>query len=232
METNIESIKLINELLLEVPINKNDVEFSMLIAHPYTNNIMAISRKGGILNLLNEEDFNTFKKERIELIRDKKTNLNRLYYMINKAYRFLWFKLAYSYLSEKDFSEYLSDVWVSSENPNKDANVTLKEAVNFFKMSKKNFLMEKEDYKVYQNIPEKITLYRGVGNKREPYGLSYTASKSKAEWFQNRFGPENSFIITLEVDKNDILAYFNTRSEDEYVVDVFKYKNKIKPQIP
>ena len=79
---------------------------------------------------------------------------------------------------------------------------------------------------LYKNLPESIRVYRGVAVGRNPKGLSWTNNLEKARWFSNRFNNENEvgYIQTVVVNKKDILAYFNTRNEDELVCDIRKYK--------
>jgi len=110
-------------------------------------------------------------------------------------------------------------MWVNSENPNQDANVTTKELAKWFKECNKEKLMTAEDYEYYQKLPDKIKIYRGVAVNRNPLRLSYTDNYESANWFAHRFDNENEkgYIIEKEISKKDVLAYFNTRSEEEIV---------------
>lgn len=115
------------------------------------------------------------------------------------------------------------DAWVTEENPNMDINCSLKESVQFFKKANKELLMEPKDYEVYKAFPETLTVYRGVAVGRIEKGLSWTANKETAEWFAHRFDNENEkgYVQSMTVSKKDILAYFNTRGEDEIVINIF-----------
>jgi len=207
-----------------------------LMSHPFTNVAVSIvpgeTTKEGtpkFLDLSKKADANTW----LDHLRKQilKSDLKHIYFMVNTPYKLTWLKFCEDALSPQDFAEYFADAWVLSENPNGDVNVSISDLIKWYKKYSKEHLMVEEDQKVYESIPETITLYRGVGKNRNPYGLSYTASKEKADWFQNRFYKGEGFLITLNVKKEDVLVYFNTRNEDEYVVDTNKYKSEIKSQI-
>ena len=150
------------------------------------------------------------------------TTIGKLYLMVRKSYRLTFVKYAKEYMSLKDFSTYLSDAWVSSENPNQDVNCSLDMLISWFKQADKKSLMNTEEYKVYDSLPDELRIYRGVTVGREPKGLSWTAELGKAKWFAHRFDRDDKigYIETAIVKKEDVLAYFNTRDEDELVVNV------------
>ena len=86
---------------------------------------------------------------------------------------------------------------------------------------------DEEEYEVYKSLPDKFTVYRGVAIGRNPNGLSWTKSKSKAEWFSHRFDKNNNigYVQSAIADKQNVLAYFNSRDEDEIVVDPKTFDN-------
>ncbi len=139
---------------------------------------------------------------------------------IRKAYRLTFLKYTKKFLSDKDFSELLADVWTKSENPNDDVNVPISEIITWFKEADKKYLMTKKEWDYIEKLPEEITVYRGVSIDRNPDGLSYTDSLKKAIWFKERFERWNKkgYIITGKIKKEDILAYFDSRGEQEIVV--------------
>lgn len=154
------------------------------------------------------------------------TELFNLYIIVRKSYRLAFLKYAKEYMSLKDFSTYLADAWVSSENPNQDANCDIDMLISWFQQADKKTLMVTEDYKVYTSLPDELNIYRGVALGREPHGLSWTADLEKAKWFAHRFdrGDKQGYIETAIVKKEDVLAYSNTRDEDELVVNVRNLK--------
>lgn len=86
--------------------------------------------------------------------------------------------------------------------------------------------MEPEDLEYYNNLPDTITIYRGVSKGRNPYGLSWTDNREKAEWFRDRWENldknKERFLMTATIPKEYVLCYFNTRDEHEIVVDTDK----------
>lgn len=213
-----------------VPIKRGDFG---IVTHPFTSfevfpTISKDDNSTILLNLLNEKDRNEWFK--ILEKRILSSNLTGIFLLLNNPYKLVWIKFCKPFLSDYDFAKLLSSAWVDSENPNNDINVPLNEILGWFKNLPKEYLMSKNDLDVYQNIANKITLYRGVGKKSNPYGSSYTSSKENAEWFLNRFDDKGS-LITLEVNKKDILAYFSSRNEDEYIIDTNGYRKQIKFQI-
>ena len=155
------------------------------------------------------------------------SNLPLVYNLWRSPWKLTFMKYCGQYLSEQDYAEYLADAWVAEENPNMDANVSRKEALQMFRKCKKEYLMTEDDYEYYKNLPDKVTLYRGVARGRVDLGLSWTDDKEKAIWFKDRWS-SNGKLLKVVAEKKDIIAYFNTRQEKECLLDVFKYKGKIK----
>lgn len=166
---------------------------------------------------------------------DRAENLARIYMMYRDPYKLTFMKFNGEYMNKKHFAEYLSDAWVTEDNPNMDINVPPEESVKMFQRAEKKWLMEKDDYEYYQNLPDKIEVFRGVSVGRLKYGLSWTDDYEKAEWFRKRFenigqrknGENKCMMLKAIVDKKDVLAYFNTRNEKELVVNVFNIMDRI-----
>lgn len=148
---------------------------------------------------------------------------------MNKPYRLAFLKYIFPYLTKKTFSELFGEIWVESENPNDDINVSLRELVLWFRNADKKALMGEDDYKTWENLPETMELYRGVGVGRKQYGLSWTSNKEKAKWFAHRFDTVDDigYVQKVIVPRKDMLAYFQSRGEEEVVVDTFKIKKNI-----
>ena len=64
-----------------------------------------------------------------------------------------------------------------------------------------------------------VLIYRGVGSEDYKYDMSWTLSFERAKWFAERFGSNTQIVYKAFVQKQDILAYFADRGEDEVVVD-------------
>lgn len=221
-ETNLDAIKSVARTLLYVDVT--ETEFPFLLIHPFLNNrFMCFSNQDRTLidilasdeNLQKARDF--FEKK----INDADDVWRILMYM-HTPYRPLLFKLCASDLSDEDYAQMLVEVWTGTENPNQDANVKITEWIRFFKKAKKDLLMTENELAIYNglNDTEEITIYRGVGHGREPYGLSWTANTATAQWFANRWNNQDAYMFKTTCKKTDVLAYFNCRGEDELVVNI------------
>lgn len=229
-KTNLNEIKSITEILCDnVPIKANK-EFPIFCSHPFTNNIHTMIMENGkptFINLTVKEDYQKWRKQLGQLI-DKAENPTSIMAYMNKPYYLTWFSLIADYLSEKDYGEILGTAWTCEEFPNVDANVSRKQVINYFKKAKKKYLMNKKELKIFNSFNQGLTVYRGVSADGIPNGLSWTTSLEQAEWFAIRHDTDRKkgYVQKLVIkDKKNILAYFNTREENEVVVDTYNEKS-------
>ena len=221
--TDIKSIKAMALAFLNLPVEKTDYS-PIVVLHPVFESGFVSAKINGkrtMVNILESEENLRIATQVWEDNIKRANDASQIFAFIRKSYRLTFLKYIKQYLSNKDFSILLADAWVSSENPNQDINVPLKTAISWFKKADKKSLMNEEDYEYYQSLPETITVYRGVAVGRNPQGLSWTCNKKTAEWFANRWSEVNGkgYVQVAEVKKSNVLAYFNTREEDELVVD-------------
>lgn len=228
--SNLDKIKDVAVAFLNEDIEKTEYS-PLIVIHPIFENGIQSVKKDGKFELVNiledEESFDEIISRYTKRIKNC-TNVYEVYSVIRKSYRLTFLKYIEKFLNLKDFSQLLSHAWVSSENPNQDANVSLSTAVKWFKKSNKKILMSEKEYKYYESLPENLTVYRGVAVGRNPKGLSWTCNKDTAEWFANRFNSsgKKGYIQSMNINKSDVLAYFNSRNEDEVVVNTMNYKIK------
>lgn len=223
METDIKQIREMSKAIARaVPIE--DTGLCGIVIHPFITNTTAYIG-GKFLNLFDDNNMELMFTE-FDTIIDS-CDLPGLYMQWRDPWKLTFMKYCGDYLSEKDFAHLLAESWVTEENPNMDVNVSRKEVLKMFKKCKKEYLMDEKDLDYYNNLPEKVTLYRGVSKGRIPLGLSWTDDKATAEWFMNRWQDKDNCLLKVVADKKDIIAYFNTRDEKECVLDVFKYSKKI-----
>lgn len=236
--TNIEAIKENVSLpFLDLEIEPSNIPFC--VYHPYLeSSTVQVPIDIGLpmeveniafVDVLVDENGRKQWVRKMENVIHNATELFNLYIIVRKSYRLAFLKYAKEYMSLKDFSTYLADAWVSSENPNQDANCDIDMLISWFQQADKKTLMVTEDYKVYTSLPDELNIYRGVALGREPNGLSWTANLEKAKWFAHRFdrGDKQGYVETAIVKKEDVLAYFNTRDEDELVVNVMNLKIEV-----
>lgn len=226
--TNLDECKELGIVLnYSVPIIP-DAQIPFICSHPFTNSMFAVV-DGELKDLSVSKNANDF----LSMIKDmihKADSLEQIFMHLNKSYYLTYFRLICNYLSDKDFARWLSYSWISEENPNQDVNAPLSICISWFRKSVKQYLMNKEEFAYYKALPNVIKVYRGVGQNRNPDGLSYTVNKDEAIWFANRWGGEDNYLIEIDVPKKYVLAYFNSRNEEEIVVNTSKkeVKNKMK----
>jgi len=226
-KTNLEGVKEIAKLLyMAVEIKPNEI-VPFIVNHPFIESThVQIEGKGfDLLDITKEENAKMAQEMWFRRF-DEATSIHDITCHVSKPYRLTFLKYAKEYLSLADFSSYLAESWVTSENGNNDVNCSLKEIVSWFRKADKKALMGEEDYEIYNNFPETFTVYRGVAVGRVKNGLSWTRNLKTAQWFANRWG-KKGYIQKAEISKENALAYLNSRGEDEVVVDVFAIKNNI-----
>ena len=218
METNLNKIKDTAKLFLRLPIQIDDFLSPLLcVHHPFLSSCTVFVNHE-VFNILESpeklQEYNAYMDKEID-----NGDLYKIYVLIRAPYRLTFLKHCEPYLSEKDLAELFADAWVSTENPNQDANCSIHYLVKMFKKCDKKYLMTEKDYEVYQSLPDEFTIYRGVAVGRNPNGLSWTQNLDTAKWFSHRFDREDKqgYIQMLTAKKDRVLAYFNTRGEDEIV---------------
>lgn len=227
-KTDLQNVKRFAKGLLNVSVL--ETEYSpMIVSHPFT--------KCGIVTMLDGDDFCqadiTKSKSSLEKWKnmmamqiDSAKNVFHIYYLLNDSYRLLFLRDVFEFLSIEDFSEILGDAWVISESANQDANVTKKELLKLFKLADKSTLMSESELEIFNDFEDSIVVYRGVStkNKSNIKALSWTTSFGKAKWFADRWG-EKGKIYSATINKENILAYFDRKGEDEVIVDFTQLQN-------
>ena len=231
-ETDLGEIKNMAKIFLYQPIKVDDnIPPELCVYHPFLSSSF-VCVNSEFTNILNDEEALKKYRELIEYEIDK-SNLHKIYILIRKPYRLAFIKHCEPYLSEEDLAELFADAWVSSENPNQDVNCSLSYLIKVFRKCNKHYLMQEEDYEVYKSLPDTFTIYRGVAVNRNPKGLSWTQNLETAKWFAHRFDTEKDkgYIQTAIAKKENVLAYFNTRNEDEIVYDSKKLEISILEEV-
>jgi hypothetical protein len=82
-------------------------------------------------------------------------------------------------------------------------------------------VMDEAEREHLAGLPDVVTIYRGVNLRSAVYGLSWSLSRERAQWFANRWGcfkRRRPIMLQSSVCKSDVAAYFDSRSEQEIVV--------------
>lgn len=110
------------------------------------------------------------------------------------------------------------DVWEDSEN----IWQYLREWEELFSSNcpHSEHFMSDEERNFFSSLPEKFEIHRGYKHGVNEYGLSWTLSKEKAEWFSNRFQSrkETSAVKSRMVSKAECFAYISGRNEEEIII--------------
>ncbi len=139
--------------------------------------------------------------------------------MLQPKWRMEFFKYIERHLNEEDYACLLRDAWTGSEFPNRDPGVSLAGKIRFFRKADKGLLMDKLERKVFDSLPDVVTVYRGCYGKGAQKGISWTLSFEKAKWFADRFPMWKGTVYTATIPKKYIYAYFNDRDEQEIILD-------------
>ena len=228
-KTNLEGVKKIAKLFVDLPI-ECDNKFG-IIQHPFISNrfvpkILEPKDVGKVIpfyDVSNEEDLNKV-RSMLKKVIDTTKDYQHFSIIVNKPYLLTFFKYTKDFLSNEDYSEFLSTVWTYTEYPNNDTNVSTRELLSYFNKSDKNILMSKDELEAYNKLDDSIDVYRGVKPGAKVKALSWTTDKKVAKWFADRY-EKNGKVYKAVIDKKDVLAYFLNRNEYEVVVNYNKLKH-------
>ena len=224
-KTDLKRVKTYCSLLVEeVPIGQTDL-WPMVAHHFFTNTgyyHMKDTSGQYVVGILENDSaaYEAWKADMKAKI-EKAKDVYYLFSMTSKPYLLLFVKLIRDLLSEKDFAYLLKQAFVSTEFPNSDKDCEVDELVEFFEEVDVEYLMDKEEMAIYNALPDEVTVYRGVtsNNLSGTEALSWTLNPEVAEWFANRFESIKGRVYVAKINKNDIFAYFDSRSECEVIVD-------------
>ena len=228
IESDLDAIKQTATIFLNMDVK--DTPFSpMIVQHPiFESGYIGIIQNGKYKpvnicddEIAREEVLSQYYK-RIDLCK----SAAEVYQIVRKSYKLSFLKYIWRYLNVKDRSELMRDAWITSEDPNQDANVSIVELIKMFMDTDRRFLMKEEEIAFLNSLPYEFEIYRGVAVERNPNGLSWTPSQKIAIWFAHRFDRmgEQGYVKKGLVQKDCVLAYFNGRDEEEIVVPINKIR--------
>ena len=198
--------------------------FPLVVKHPFTDSgIVGIRTPDGeyaIGNIMeNPEDLQTWRKQVSRQI-DSADSVMQIAYMLTNSYSIGFLKYVQSYLDKTDFSQLLGYLWVCTEAPNSDPNLSKIQMLNLFRKADPAVLMDETELQQFRQLEDLVTVYRGVTshNADNVLALSWTLDRDKAQWFAHRFG-ENGTVYEAQITKQHIYAFLNSRGESEVIVD-------------
>jgi hypothetical protein len=209
-----------------------DTQMRIVIGNPEVpgGNITFMPRDGIIGNepeiLLLDNDENKVKalEFRYRETLGRSRSLMEFFVHVNKPYRLiLLHHVSRVFEMNGEFEKILSYAWTSAEFPHQMPIPHIKE---LFEMADRDKLMDADDRKKFDALPDEITVYRGLQDEQtKRRGLSWTTDKSVAYWFATRWKSEESKVLQATVLKSKVYMYTDGRNERECVLNPSCLKN-------
>lgn len=192
-----------------------------VVSHPFTISQYAMGDDGEKLDLTKKQDYEKWSKYMERCI--DACGLDEIFgELINKPWRLAMFLMIYSHLDNEDFSRLLSSSFTDIERTSSDPRISTSTIIKWFKRADKRVIMNDEEYEYWSNLPDAITLYRGIRRGGIKLGISWTTDIEMARWFQKRFESKEGVgsLYRIIAPKECCLCYFNKRGECEIILDI------------
>lgn len=158
---------------------------------------------------------------------EKEDILIHLLVFMGSPYRLQFISIISHWLEPEELGDIMRWIWIATEFPHQYSNDML---LLLFEKADQQSLMDEEEWKTFQSLPEEITIYRGrQAKKAKIRGLSWTIDKKQAEWFALRWKNDEGELYSAVINKKDVFAYFS--QEKEIVVNPGKIKKLKKIEI-
>lgn len=222
MQPYLDKAKNVAKFMLDMPYeNVKDFE-GIFIVHPFFNAIIVADTKG-LFNI--EEEPNRFKelKDNIRNRIDRCKCIEDIMLLILDSNKINFLYLLYSREVPAEIcGNLLGSIWSTLENNDTQEDFIKNAMREWLIASDRTTYMTEEELELLQNLPDKVTIYRGAQFDEPADGFCWSLKKSVGEWFANRFQNKHPVLYTATIDKNDILFYTNSAEEEETVVDYTK----------
>jgi hypothetical protein len=143
-------------------------------------------RENGFLRL-DKDNINQAIDAYCDILSESK-DVGSIFIHIRKADRLQLLDYVKGFMTVKEYSKILADIWVLTEFPHQLSNILL---INLFNGADRQYLMDDDENKVWNNLKDNLVVYRGIqklcDRKGKQRGLSWTLSKKVAEWFAKRW---------------------------------------------
>lgn len=180
-------------------------------------------------NFFENEIFRNNKKLYEEYLRLK--NYGSVLFLISKPTRLDWFSKYYNEIYEEcgedEYYSMLEGLLTDVEFHHYTKHL-YSELINIGSDPLK--MMDEEDKIIFDELPDRFLIYRGISfnekitrdNFKEFVGNSWTLDKNKSRWFSERTGQVYKVVLSIEISKNQVIFYFNSKGENEIFVDFKK----------
>ncbi len=217
--TDLPSIKKLAQEFLMMDIETTPCS-PITVTHPFTDSaIVSFSGDEILLNLLGSHDDLLRWQEEMKKQINESSSAHQILMLLENPHRMFFLKHAEPYLSQKDFSQILSDVWTQTDTPHNNAYLDADELLKLFEKADPVYLMDQEEYERYQKFGETLTVYCGVIQENAGKAkVSWSLNPEMARWFGDLYW-EDGTVYEAQIEKSHIYAFFNRINELEVIVD-------------
>lgn len=221
MQQYLDKAKNVAKFMLDMPYENIKNFEGIFIVHPFFNTIIAADTKG-LFNIEEEPDRFKALKDNIRSRIDRCECVEDVM-MILDSNKINFLYLLYSREVPAEIcGNLLGGIWSTLENNDTQEDFIKNAMREWLIASDRTTYMTEEELELLQNLPDKVTIYRGAQFDEPADGFCWSLKKSVGEWFANRFQNKHPVLYTATIDKNDILFYTNSAEEEETVIDYTK----------
>jgi hypothetical protein len=187
--------------------------FGECIKHPLVYSIMHFP----ILNASMNKNLKAKKEACRRALSDN--DWHHYVFLHERPYRSDAFMRIKSRLTDEQYWDLLSEIWIDSENIRQNQ----RRWINLLRAKRpgREHMMNEADRDALAAMPDTLSVFQGHTDERDD-GWSWTLDRSKAEWFAHRFAQleEADPVLSFGTcSKADVVAYLTRRGEDEILVD-------------
>jgi len=159
----------------------------------------------------------------ISSFEDEKRIITRLLTLADDGSQFALFSNLALLLSDKGYWYTLRHAYIGSDWLDQ---VPIEWKRIFFSSSKphREFLMNEDEQKFHNSLPGRFSIYRGMSIQEKEsgnFGVSWSLDEERANFFANDYIRHTvkyeKIVHSIEVKREDIIAYFNERHEQEVI---------------
>lgn len=205
-----------------VPYIENSA-FGKSLKHPLVFQIFYTPDLNSICN----EAYRT-KKEYINKAKEEK-DWHRYIWMHERPYRMERSIHVSHDLKDDEYWSLLGSIWSDSENLWQYG--TILGMLLSDPRPGRDGMMDDEEKKFLESLPEEFTIYRGHQVKNR-LGYSWTLSYWRAKWFAQRFQNKRQGVVKARIKKSDVVAVLLGRNEFEIVAAPSKMKVSSMKKLP
>ncbi|QDH92617.1 hypothetical protein SEA_WIGGLEWIGGLE_125 [Mycobacterium phage Wigglewiggle] len=184
-----------------------------MLKHPLVFNMFHTERENARVNACYEGKRDALHKA----FRDG--NWTSYVFLHERPYRLDAFTMIKDRITSNDaYWPLLGLIWTDSENIWENRGAWYRRLTEPRRIADRQTLMSVSDYNTLRDLPSSFKVYRGFNDDGDAEGLSWTLNAAKARWFATRYDQTGATVATGTVDRDDVIAYFSSRGEDEIVV--------------